>query len=84
MAINNIRTEPGVFSQFQPVRIFPVTPGGARVVALIGKGKVTNRANGEVVTKGALDAADSLANTAVSLEATVVDEDLNTYNITDD
>jgi hypothetical protein len=84
MAINNIFTEPGVFSQFKPVRTFPVLPGGVRVAALVGAGRTTNIVNGEVVTKGAEDAADNLAHVATSLGATIVDEDFVTYNITTD
>ena len=81
MAISNVPTEPGVFSQFQPTRIFPVLPGGIRVAALVGKGRETNLVNGEVVTKGVLNASDSLANTATVLGATIVDEDQNTYDL---
>jgi len=79
MAISNVPTEPGVFSQFKPTRTFPVLPGGIRVAALVGKGRETNIVNGESVTKGAEDASDSLAHTATSLGDSIVDEDLNTY-----
>lgn len=84
MAISNVPTEPGVFSLFKPTRTFPVSAGGLRVAALVGKGRETNIVNGELVTKGAEDDADALAHTAVSLSPTVVDEDLNTYNLGED
>lgn len=79
MAILNQNTEPGVFSRFRPTTTFPVLPGGIRVAALIGKGRETNIVNGEVVTKGILNALDSLANTAVVLGNTIIDEDFNQY-----
>lgn len=84
MAINGVFTEPGVFSNFKPTRTFPVIPGGARVVAVVGDGRDTNQVLGEELTKGLLNAADSLAQVATSLGATVVDEDFNTYNFTTD
>lgn len=84
MAINGVFTEPGVFSQFKPTRTFPVIPGGLRVVALVGDGRTTNIVEGETVTKGALNGSDNLTQVATSLGATIVDEDFNTYNLTDD
>lgn len=84
MAINGFFTEPGVFSQFKPTRTFPVIPGGVRVVALVGDGRETNIVESEEVTKGALNGSDNLAHVATSLGATIVDEDFNTYNLTDD
>jgi hypothetical protein len=84
MAINGIYTEPGVFSQFEPTRTFPVIPGGVRVTALVGAGRTTNIISGEVVTKGSLDATDTLAHTATSLGATITDQDFNTYHLTTD
>ncbi len=81
MAILNQPTEPGVFSQFRPTTTFPVLPGGVRVVALVGKGRETNLVQGEVVTKGSLNAVDTLANTAVVIGDTVIDEDFNQYKL---
>jgi hypothetical protein len=84
MAISNIFTEPGVYSQFRPQAVLPVLPGGVRVTALVGPGRTTNLVSGEEVTKGAEDAADNLAHVATSLAATIQDEDFNTYHLTDD
>ena len=84
MAISNVPTEPGAFSQFNPTATFPVIPGSIRVAALVGKGRQTNKVNGETVIKGALDGSDALANTAVILGSTLIDEDGNTYNLTTD
>lgn len=81
MAINGVFTEPGVFSQFQPTRTFPVVPGGLRVTAIAGTGRTTNLVNGETVTKGSLDGTDALAHTAVSLDTTIVDQDFNSYTL---
>jgi hypothetical protein len=80
MAIANVYVEPGVFSQFKPSTALPVLPGGVRVAALVGAGRQTNLVNGEVITRGvSADGADVLANTAVALGSSIVDEDFVTY-----
>lgn len=85
MSINNVFTEPGVFSQFQPTRTFPVLAGGVRVAALVGTGRTTHVVAAEAVTRGgSVDGSDSLAHTATSLGTTIVDENLKVYNITTD
>lgn len=81
MVINGIFTEPGVFSQFQPQATAPVLPGGLRIAALVGAGRTTNIVTGESVTKGSLNGQDTLAHTATSLGAQIIDEDFNTYNL---
>lgn len=81
MTITNFFTEPGVFSQLQPSTALPTIPGGLRVVALIGTGRTTNLVKGEAVTKGSVDAQDTLAHSATSLGTTLVDQDLNTYTL---
>lgn len=81
MVINGVFTEPGVFSQFQPQATAPVLPGGLRIAALVGAGRTTNIVTGESVTKGSLNAQDTLAHTATSLGSQIIDEDFNTYNL---
>ena len=81
MAIGNVFTEPGVFSQFRPQTVLPVIAGGLRVTALVGPGRTTNLVTGEEVTKGAEDALDALANTPTSLAPSIQDEDFNTYTL---
>jgi len=76
MSIANVYVEPGVYSQFKPSGNLPVIPGGVRVAALVGAGRTTNIVTQEQVTKG----TDTLAHTAVSLGAQIVDEDFNTYD----
>lgn len=85
MSINNVFTEPGVFSQFKPTRTFPVLPGGVRVAALVGTGRTTHIVSAEEVTRGgSVNGSDALAHTATSLGATIIDEDLQVYNLTTD
>jgi hypothetical protein len=56
-------------------------PGGVRVAALVGDGRQTNLISGEEVTKGAEDSTDNLSHVAVSLGATITDEDFNDYSL---
>lgn len=82
MSIAGQFTEPGVYSQFQPSTALPVLPGGARVAAFIGAGRTTNIVKGESVVRGVTpDGADALLNVAVSLGATILDENQVLYHL---
>ncbi len=77
--------ESGVVVEFVPSTALPSIPGGLRTVGLIGKGQVFKTLNGITVTRGVTaNGIDSLSLKALSLPATLVDENLVSYTLTTD
>jgi len=60
MSIANFYVEPGIYPEYEPSESFPVVPGGVRVVAIIGAGKVTKDVAGKSITKGTINSKDTL------------------------
>ena len=59
--------EPGSFAEYKPTSQFVTLPGGARIVALIGKSKSTLNVLSEEVVKGAAEGSDELEYTATAV-----------------
>jgi len=69
--------EPGSFAEYKPTSQFVTLPGGARIVALIGKSKSTLNVLSEEVVKGAAEGSDELEYTATAV--TEVKDNIQIY-----